>query len=150
MPLPPPLASPLSWRPAATPDVPLLAEWNHQLIRDENHRNTMTVDQLAGRLQGWLHTGEYQAVLFSTHEPLAYALFKREDASIYLRQFFVRRDRRRQGHGRTAFSILQKEIWPANVRLTVEVLCENHGSIAFWRGVGYRDYSMMLEILPAS
>jgi len=40
----------LAWRYASSADLGLLAEWNHQLIRDEGHRNPMTVEQLAG---GW-------------------------------------------------------------------------------------------------
>jgi hypothetical protein len=42
-------------------DIDLLAEWNHQLIRDEGHRNSMTVPELKQRMEGWL-TGEYKAV----------------------------------------------------------------------------------------
>src|SRR5436190_49586 len=39
----------LSWYEASESDIGLLADWNHQLIRDERHRNAMTVDQLADR-----------------------------------------------------------------------------------------------------
>lgn len=137
----------LSWRTASDSDIGLLAEWNHQLIRDESHRNPMTPAQLAQRMHKWLHA-EYRAVLFSTHEPVAYALYKKEETSIYLRQFFVRRDMRRSGLGRAAFSILKHEIWPSDIRLTVDVLCQNQGGVAFWRSVGYRDYSLTLEITP--
>lgn len=137
----------LAWRCASDADLGLLAEWNHQLIRDEGHRNPMSVVQLAERLKGWLHS-EYQAVIFSSDEPVAYALFKKEQELIYLRQLFVRRDRRRSGIGREAFGTLQREIWPSGLRLTVEVLCQNHSAIAFWRSCGYRDYSLTLEIMP--
>jgi GNAT superfamily N-acetyltransferase len=137
----------LEWRYATTADVPLLAEWNHQLIRDEGHRNAMNVEQLAQRMQGWLGH-EYQAAIFSTDEPIAYALFRCEPGFIYLRQLFVRRDRRRLGIGRAAVSVLRRQIWPQNVRLTVDVLCHNEGGVAFWRSVGYRDYALTLEIMP--
>lgn len=137
----------LSWREASEADLGLLAEWNHQLIRDEGHRNSMTVAQLAERMKKWLK-GEYRAVLFSTDGLVAYALFKRDEDLIYLRQFFVRRDMRRSGIGRKAYSILREQIWPTDVRLTVDVLCENKSGIAFWRSVGYRDYSLTLEIMP--
>jgi GNAT superfamily N-acetyltransferase len=137
----------LSWRRASDPDLDLLAEWNHQLIRDEGHRNPMTVPQLAERMKGWL-AGEYEAVVFSEAAPVAYALYRREDGLIHLRQLFVRRDRRRAGVGRTAVGILRREVWPGSVRLTVDVLCGNRGAIAFWRSVGYRDYCLTLEIMP--
>jgi len=139
----------LTWRYASDQDIGLLAEWNHQLILDEGHRNQMTVEQLGARLSKFLQGG-YQAVVFSAGEPIAYALFRRESDSIYLRQFFVRRDRRRTGVGRRALGILRQEIWPADVRLTVDVLVRNAGGIAFWRQVGYQDYCLTLEIMPDS
>ena len=137
----------LAWREASVSDVDLLAEWNHQLIRDEGHRNSMTVEQLAERMKKWL-SGEYRAVIFAEVEPVAYALFRKEEGLIYLRQLFVRRDRRRSGIGRAAFAILRSEIWPSGIRLTVDVLCRNSAALAFWRSVGYQDYCLTLEIMP--
>lgn len=137
----------LSWRGASDADLGLLAEWNHQLIRDEGHRNPMTVAQLSDRMKQWL-LGDYCAVIFSTDEPVAYALFTQGTEPLYLRQLFVHRDRRRAGIGRAAMKILREQVWPKDVRLTVEVLSSNHAGVAFWRSVGYRDYSLLLEILP--
>lgn len=137
----------VAWSEASEADISLLAEWNHQLIRDEGHRNPMTVEQLAERMGKWLQ-GEYRAVVFSTDEAAAYALFKVEADMVYLRQFFVRRDRRRSGIGRAALGILREEVWPRGVRLTVDVLCRNQNAIAFWRSVGYRDYCLTLEMMP--
>ncbi len=48
----------MTFRPATNDDCPLLAELNHQLIRDEGHRNRMTVAELEQRMRGWL-AGEY-------------------------------------------------------------------------------------------
>lgn len=138
----------LSWRRASDEDLALLAEWNHQLIREEGHRNPMTVDQLADRMKKWLQN-DYEAVVFSDEEPVGYALFKREESSIYLRQFFVRRDFRRRGIGHMAFNRLRRDIWPSDIRLTVDVLCQNTGGVAFWRSVGYQDYCLTLEIMPS-
>ena len=138
----------LSWREASAGDLALLAEWNQQLIRDEGHRNPMAVAELADRMKNWLQ-GEYRAVIFSESEPVAYALFRQDAALIYLRQLFVRRDRRRAGIGRAAVQLLRGEIWPPGIRLTVDVLCQNHSGVTFWRSVGYSDYSLTLEILPS-
>ena len=137
----------LSWREASDSDLGTLAEWNYQLIRDEGHRNPMTVPELAERMKKWLLV-EYRAIIFSDADPVAYALFKKEKSLIYLRQLFVRRDRRRTGIGRTAFGILRQKIWPSDIRLTVDVLCRNVGTVAFWRSVGYQDYCLTLEIIP--
>ncbi|MDB6093517.1 MAG: GCN5-related N-acetyltransferase [Verrucomicrobia bacterium] len=137
----------LSWRHAAAGDLDLLAEWNHQLIRDEGHRNPMTVMELKERMRGWLGS-EYRAVIFSETAPVAYALYRPGKTEIYLRQLFVARNRRREGIGAAAMGILREEIWPKDVRLTVEVLCANGPAVAFWRRMGYRDYALSLEIMP--
>ena len=138
----------MKYRFATDDDLDLLAEWNHQLIRDEGHRNPMTVLELRERMKGWL-AGEYRAVVFaSIAEAVAYALYRENATEIYLRQLFVRRDRRRQGIGREAVAILRSGIWPRHKRLTVEVLTANAPAVAFWRSMGYKDYCLTLEIMP--
>lgn len=138
----------MKFRFASESDLDLLAKWNRQLIRDEGHRNHMSVGRLRERMKGWLE-GDYTAVLFhSDTEPLAYALFRENEGEIYLRQLFVSRSHRRQGIGREAVAILREQIWPAGKRLTVEVLTANEAAVAFWRSVGYTDYSLTLEIMP--
>jgi len=130
-------------------DCNLLAELNHQLIQDEGHRNPMTAAQLEQRMRDWL-AGEYRAVVYEDNgEVVAYALFQEQTEEIYLRQLFVTRNRRRLGIGRRAVEILRSEIWPKTKRLTVDVLTTNKTAIAFWRAVGYADYSLRLEIMPA-
>jgi ribosomal protein S18 acetylase RimI-like enzyme len=138
----------MTHRQATVIDCALLAELNHQLICDEGHRNKMTVPELEQRMKGWL-ASEYAAVILEDYEEVvAYALYREQPEEIYLRQFFVARNRRRQGIGRQAFEILLSKIWPANKRLTVEVLVKNEAAIAFWRAVGCEDYSLKLEIFP--
>lgn len=140
----------LTWRFATSEDLGSLAQWNHQLIRDEGHRNPMTVTELAQRMSGWLER-EYQAVIFCVHgDPIGYALYRADPVSVYLRQFYIHADRRRQGFGRAGMRILREEIWPKSVRLTVDVLCQNQSGIAFWRSVGYRDYCLTLEMMPGA
>ncbi len=127
----------------------MLADLNHQLIRDEGHRNRMIIHELEQRMRGWL-TSEYAAVIFEeAKEVVAYALYREQVGEVYLRQFFVVRDRRRQGFGRQAFEILRSRIWPTNKRLTVDVSVHNTAAIAFWRAVGYRAYCLTMEIMPA-
>lgn len=138
----------MNHRFATESDLDLLAEWNHQLIRDEGHRNSMSIPQLRERMKGWLQ-GEYRAVIFSVGSgPAAYALYREDSKEIYLRQLFVKRGQRRQGIGREAVGILQQQIWPPDKRLTVEVLTANELAVAFWRSVGYSDYCLTLEIMP--
>jgi predicted acetyltransferase len=138
----------MTYRRATADDCLLLGELNHQLIHDQVHRNTMTVPQLEQRMRGWLES-EYVAILFEEGgEVVAYALYREQPDEIYLRQLFVVRHRRRQGLGKQAMHLLRSEIWPKTKRLTVEVLVANTAAVAFWRAIGYRDYSLKLEILP--
>ena len=138
----------MTFRRATLDDCALLAELNHQLIRDEGHRNRMTIPELEQRMRGWL-SSEYAAVIFEDgEEVVAYALYREQAEEIYLRQLFVGRNRRRRGIGRLAFEILRSKIWPANKRFTVDVLVQNSAAIAFWRAVGCKDYCLTLEIMP--
>jgi predicted acetyltransferase len=118
------------------------------LIRDEGHRNRMTVSELEGRMRGW-HSSEYRAVIYEDGgEVIAYALFRERSEEIYLRQLFVVRERRSQGVGRRAVEILRSQVWPKTKRLTVDVLVSNERALAFWRSLGYTDYCLTLERLP--
>jgi GNAT superfamily N-acetyltransferase len=138
-------------RPATPADVPLLAELNHQLIRDERHRNDMTVPQLAERMKGWMATGEYVAQIFESEgEVVAYALFREQPTALHLRQFFVQRHRRAHNFGRQAMQLLLENVWPGNKRRIVEVLSDNAPALAFYRALGFADYSVTMEILPSA
>ena len=140
----------MTFRAAILDDCPLLAALNYQLIRDEGHRNQMTVPELEERMRGWL-SGEYGAVIFEdAGDVVAYGLYREQPDLIYLRQLFVVRHRRRQGLGRRAVEILRSQVWPKDRRLTVDVLVANQSGIAFWRSVGYTDYALSLEILPCA
>jgi GNAT superfamily N-acetyltransferase len=137
----------MTHRIATLDDCRLLAGMNHLLLEDEKHRNRfMTLPQLEERMGGFL-SGDYRGVIFEDGgEVVAYALYREQAEEIYLRQLFVARHRRRQGHGRRAVETLRSEIWPRNKRLTVDVLLHNTVAVAFWRSVGYKDYLLGLEI----
>jgi ribosomal protein S18 acetylase RimI-like enzyme len=131
----------MTYRIATLDDCRLLAEMNHLLLEDENHRNRfMTLPQLEERMRGFL-SSEYHGVIFQNDGKIvAYVLYREQVDEIYLRQIFVVRDCRRQGHGRQAIEILRADIWPKKKRLTVDVLLHNTDAIAFWRALGYKDY----------
>lgn len=139
----------MQWRLATSDDSRLLAELNHQLIADEGHRNAMDVNQLERRMLNWLDS-EYQAVLFQSEaETVAYALYRNdEDGRIHVRQFFVVRNRRRQGGGREAIRLFRTEIVPSGRRIVVEVLTTNAAARAFWIANGFGEYAVTLERAP--
>src|SRR5215510_1090273 len=126
----------MTFRRATLDDCALLAELNHQLIRDEGHRNRMTVPELEQRMKGWL-ASEYAGVIVEdAEEVVAYALYREQPEEIYLRQLFVARNLRRQGTGRRAVEIPRSNFWPPNKRLTVDVLVQNAAAISFWHALG--------------
>jgi GNAT superfamily N-acetyltransferase len=135
----------LQCRPASIDDAPALARLNQQLIRDEGHRNPMPLVELETRMRGWLGGG-YEASLFvEDGETAGYALYRREPEHVYLRQFFVTPECRRQGVGRTAFGWLRTTAWRGEQRVRLEVLIGNGPAIAFWLAVGFRDYCLVME-----
>ncbi len=96
----------MEYRFATEQDLDLLAEWNHQLIQDEGHRNPMAVPELRERMRNWI-AAEYKAVVFlADNAPVAYGLYRETEEEVYLRQLFVRRDRRRSGIGRQAMVLI--------------------------------------------
>ena len=138
----------MTFRAATLEDCAWLAELNHQLIRDEGHRNAMTVVELEKRMRDWISDG-YSAIVYEDGgEIVAYALFREQANDIYLRQLFVVPSRRNRGIGRRAVEILRSNVWPKTKRLTVDVLVTNERAVRFWRSLGYKDYSLSLEIAP--
>ncbi len=135
----------VQYRYATIADAELLARLNEQLIRDEGHRNSMTLSELEARMRDWL-TNEYQAILFeSDREPIGYALFRRDAEHVYLRQFLIMAEFRRQGLGRAAMEWLSRNVWTDAVRIRLDVLIGNHVGIAFWHSVGFCDYCVTME-----
>lgn len=153
----------LCYRPATLADAEALGHLNHQLIKDEGHRNPMSEAELVERMRSWLAYEGYEALLaFDSprarpaepgpelscdgDKPVAYVLWRDLPESVYLRQIYVQREYRRQGAARHLMLTLFQR-WP-DKRLTVDVLAGNARALAFWRRMGYRDYAVMLERLP--
>ena len=137
----------LTYRRADESDLDLLAEWNWQLIRDEGHRSAMQRPELRERMREWIQ-GDYTALIFNLGaDPVAYTVHRQDAEGVFLRQLFVARGRRRAGLGREVMRTVF-QLWRGQ-RLTVHVLCTNTAALEFYRSLGYRDYFLCLEILPA-
>ena len=144
------VADGLVFRVATAADLPQLASWNRQLIEDEGHDNTMSLEELAARMRTWLTT-EYQALVFedpAAPTPAAYVLFRVTPEWIHLRQFFVARDLRRRGIGARAVALLRAEVFPPGKSVIVEAMAWNHAALSFWRAVGFADRYVGLESRP--
>lgn len=126
-------------------DLRLLARLNQQLIQDEGHANPMSVAELEKRMRAWL-VRTYTAVLFLDEDTVVgYALYRSDDAGVFLRQFFICRSERRKGRGRAAMEILLEHIWSPGTPVMLEALCTNRAAIEFWRSLGFEDYALTLR-----
>jgi len=136
----------MQFRSATVEDAETLGVLNAQLIRDEGHRNAMTIPQLAERMADWLR-GEYEAAIVEERgEIVGYALFRRDADYVYLRQIFVRAENRRRGIGRSLFQWLRQNAWQAAPRIRIDVLVGNRAARCFWESIGFREYCLTMEM----
>ena len=136
----------LTFRFATREDAPEIARLNKQLIDDEASDNPMTVAELTQRMSGFLQS-EYTAALFHDGDStVAYALYRDDEAGIYLRQFYVVRERRREGIGRQAFALLRSSVLVPGTHITLEVLVKNQRARAFWEAVGFVEYALTYKL----
>ncbi|MGB0387846.1 MAG: GNAT family N-acetyltransferase [Ardenticatenaceae bacterium] len=79
----------------------------------------LVLNPVKDRMRNWLEN-EYEAIIFEQDGVLvAYALYRHDPNSIYLRHFFVGRRHRREGIGRQAIQILLSQVWPPGRRVTL-------------------------------
>jgi GNAT superfamily N-acetyltransferase len=116
--------------------APELARMNRMLIEDERAENDMTIPQLEARMRGFL-AGDYRAFFFeSGGERVGYALVNPSASPVYLRQFFICRERRRGGLGRGAFHALLAHLDVETIDIDVYVW--NEAGRAFWQSLGFQ------------
>lgn len=124
-------------------DLDLLAFLNKQLIEDEQHDNKMNQEQLRERMKGFIHS-DYKAYLFENNfKTIGYALVDHTRNPLYLRQFFICRDVRRQGYGKTVFHELLEYLNTETV--DIEVMAWNERGIGFWRALGFKERSIYMR-----
>lgn len=116
-------------------DVPMLAQMNWQLIRDEGSDNPMTVDQLAERMTGFITTTYVAWLIRVDQQVVGYVLVDMGRQPLYLRQMFIGAPYRRHGYATAAFAMLCAELQQAP--LEVEVFTWNDPAVAFWQSVGF-------------
>jgi GNAT superfamily N-acetyltransferase len=141
-------------RRARQEDVPRLAAWNAQLIRDEHNDAGAPPDEIEPRLREWL-AKDYVACVFEasdstgahTPTPFGYAIFRDLPDCVHLRHFFVEAAYRGRGYGRRAFEGLRK-MFPRGKRILVEVLVANAAGAAFWQSVGFTPRYLGLQLNP--
>jgi GNAT superfamily N-acetyltransferase len=140
----------MEFRYAEQADAAFLADINRQLIEDEWDGGGMSLERLEARMSRWIAEDDYQAILFrEAGATVAYSLVSIDEDSAFIRHFFVLHEHRGKGVGRRAAELLFREIIPPAMRTTLDVLASNRTGHAFWRSVGFSDYAIRMERLPA-
>lgn len=135
-------------RAATEIDLDKLAKMNKQLIEDEGHRNQMSLLELKERMAVWLQH-EYKAAILNLEDEVAgYVVWRDDGGFIYIRQFFVVRELRRNGVGREFFANARQDLWHGK-SIRLEVLVGNETGKKFWRAVGFEDYAITFELQNA-
>lgn len=124
-------------------DLTLLAKFNKRLIEDEKSDNKMTEEELFRRMKEFLNT-EYDAYFFQVNEEVVgYALVKNSCAPLYLRQFYIDREYRRNHYGEQAFHELLKYL--DITMIDIEVLSWNEAGVRFWEKLNFQERSKYMR-----
>jgi len=126
-------------------DAAELARMNRILIEDEHADNNMSLPQLEHRMKAFL-TGDYKAFYFNSDgNRVGYALVNLNVTPPYLRQFFICREHRRLGNGKSSFHALLDFLQVSEI--DIDVYSWNHAGIAFWESLGFsvRCYNMRFK-----
>lgn len=118
-------------------DVEILAELNRRLIKDEQHPNSMNINQLTQRMKTWLEE-EYDCHIAKENGSIiAYCIYKDEGKHYYLRQLYVERKHRRKGIATRLLNWLYENIW-TDKKVRLDVLVHNEGAVAFYKRYGFK------------
>jgi GNAT superfamily N-acetyltransferase len=97
--------------------------------------------------------GDWLAAIISVDgEEVGYILYKdgRDDyfpdqATVYIRQFFISRNKHGNGLGETSFNIIAEKYFPAGSDLSLEVLESNPHGRRFWEKIGFQTYCTTMK-----
>jgi len=131
-------------RAATDRDLQVLAEMNFQLIKAEWHRNPMNVEELQQRMSNWLRNNYHAAIIEVDSDIVGYALWREEHEFFYIRQFFIKAEKRRNNIGKKAFELLKNVQWQGK-NLRLEVIIRNQVARSFWQAVGFNGYCITME-----
>ena len=117
---------------------------NKNLIEDEKHDNKMNVDQLKDRMQGFIDSSYIAYLFMRDSEVVGYVLVDMRRNPLYIRHFFISRQFRRRGYGKTALSELLQLL--GSNKVDIEVMYWNKVGVNFWKSVGFRERSIYMRL----
>jgi len=133
-------------------DLELLAEMNKRLIEDEGSSNPMSLLELQERMRGFLAADWLADMIMRNEDIVGYALYRFNphlyDAgkkNVYLRQYFIKREYRRQGIGLLGLEMLKEQRFGEVETLEIDVLSDNASGREFWTKVGLTPYSINMR-----
>jgi predicted acetyltransferase len=135
-------------------DIPQVAEWNVQLHEDEGS-SPLSVEAATKRLQRWFEDGTFQGAIFLVDgNSVGYALYEHQPVhgdqraakSVYVRQFFICRESRREGKGTAAFTTFVREFVPKSANVVLEVKESNPSGQRFWESLAFKPKSVTYEL----
>lgn len=128
-------------------DIPQLACWNVELHEDEGSK-PMTIDRAEARLRGWLADSLFKGFIISVDDrSVGYVLYQNippspdlRDSleSIYIRQFYISRDERRLGYGRSAIGLFAQQAVSADQPINLDIKYSNPIGQKFWESLGFK------------
>jgi len=139
-------------RKAQEADLPLLARMNKHLIEDEGSPNPMDHGQLEGRMRGWLFSDWHIDLICRGPEVIGYAVYRfrpneyfPDQEEVDLRQYFIRREFRRNGFGLAGIRLLMKQRFKPGQTVIIDVLDGNTPGKNFWAKAGFSPYSITMK-----
>lgn len=124
-------------------DIAFTADLTRQLFEDEPSNKHLTPAEFEERLRTFLNNG-CAAFHFKQGETiLGYALVNQSKTPYYLVDFFICRDCRRNGNGKTAFHALLDHLQTATIDL--DVFCWNSRGRKFWESLGFQELAIIMR-----
>jgi len=113
----------------------------------------MSIDELQERLMNWLCSDWQVDVVMEGKDIAGYAVYQqRKDeyypdrTVVYLRQFYIERDKRNRGLGSLAFRTLANERFPPGSTVVIDALASNPDGYRFWAKVGFQPYCTTMHL----
>ena len=133
-------------------DIMEIARMNLALIADEGSDNPMGLPELEQRMAGFLESGYEGVLILADGMTAGYCLWRPEEGrwgggpGVYLRQYYIKPEYRRQGLGRSALSSIIREQLAGAAFIELDVLECNEAGKEFWESVGFKTVYRRLEL----
>lgn len=128
-------------------DLPALAELNALLDEAVEGECAHTRAELEVTLGRALKEQGHQAFFFTrAGAVVGHALCDLRRREVYIRQFFIRAEDRRQGAGQEAFAALRQHL--GTDKISLDVHCGNRAARAFWHKLGFAEKHVHMIFKP--